>query len=153
MDTTFSPLLPYGSYLLPWNPEFQSYLVQNLMQSIPQPNDASDKIWLRLAHWLRRYLSLKMFTHGRMDGRTDRRLIDRYTINPASIPCLTMLLRCIHDSTTVPLRLMKAAKQFIPVELRMLTNADASMNPYCASTIQAGSATTSSLYCIRDESR
>ena len=35
---------PYGSYLLPWKPEFQSYLVQNLMQSIPHPNDASDKI-------------------------------------------------------------------------------------------------------------
>ena len=41
------------------------------MQSIPHPNDASDKIWLRLAHWLRRYSSLKMFTHGRTDGRTD----------------------------------------------------------------------------------
>ena len=36
---------PMG-YLLPWKPEFQSYLVQNLMQSIPHPNDASDKIWL-----------------------------------------------------------------------------------------------------------
>ena len=47
---------------MPWKPEFQSYLVQNLMQSIPHPNDASDKIWLRLAHWLRRYSSLKMFT-------------------------------------------------------------------------------------------
>ena len=52
-------------FLLPWKPEFQSYLVQNLMQSIPHPNDASDKIWLRLAHWLLRYSSLKMFTHGR----------------------------------------------------------------------------------------
>ena len=47
------------------------YLVQNLMQSIPHPNDASDKIWLRLAHWLRRYSSLKMFTHGRTHGRTN----------------------------------------------------------------------------------
>ena len=37
------------------------------MQSILHPNDASDKIWLQLAHWLRRYSSLKMF----MDGRTD----------------------------------------------------------------------------------
>ena len=35
------------------------------MQSIPHPNDASDKIWLRLAHWLRRYSSLKMFTDAR----------------------------------------------------------------------------------------
>ena len=45
------------------------------MQSIPHPNDASDKFWLRLAHLLRRYSSLKMFTdgqtHGRTDGRTD----------------------------------------------------------------------------------
>ena len=38
------------------------------MQSIPHPNDASDKIWLRLAHWLRRYSSLKMFTDARMDA-------------------------------------------------------------------------------------
>ena len=51
--------------------QFQSYLVQNLMQSIPHPNDASDKIWLRLAHWLRRYSSLKMFT----DARTPDRLV------------------------------------------------------------------------------
>ena len=50
--------------------EFQSYLVQNLMQSIPHLNDASDKIWLRLAHWLRRYSSLKMFTDARTDGQT-----------------------------------------------------------------------------------
>ena len=72
---------PYGSYLLPWKPEFQSYLVQNLMQSIPHPNDASDKICIRLAHWLRRYLSLKMFTDGRTDALTDGRRIDRYTIS------------------------------------------------------------------------
>ena len=68
---------PMGSYLLPWKPEFQSYLVQNLMQSIPHPNDASYKIWLRLAHWLRRYSSLKLLTHGRTHGRR----IDRYTIS------------------------------------------------------------------------
>ena len=37
------------------------------MQSIPKPNDASDKIWLQLAHWLRRYSSLKMFTEARTD--------------------------------------------------------------------------------------
>ena len=50
--------------------KFRSYLVQNLMQSIPHPNDASDKIWLQLAHWLRRYSSLKMFTEARTDART-----------------------------------------------------------------------------------
>ena len=70
VDTTFSPLKPYGSYTLQWKPEFRSYLVQNLMQSIPHPNDASDKIWSQLAHWLWRYLSLKMFTPegGRVEG-------------------------------------------------------------------------------------
>ena len=41
------------------------------MQSIPHPNDASHKIWLRLAYLLRRYSSLKMFTDARTDGRTD----------------------------------------------------------------------------------
>ena len=50
-------------------------------QSIPHPNDASDKIWLQLAHWLRRYSSLKMFMDGRMHGRMDGRRIDRYTIS------------------------------------------------------------------------
>ena len=42
----------------------------NIMQSIPHPSDASDKIWLRLAHWLRRYSSLKMFTDARTDARS-----------------------------------------------------------------------------------
>ena len=81
VDTTFYPLKPYGSYLLPWRPEFQSYLVQNLMQSIPHPNDASDKIWLRLALWLRRYSSLKMFT----DARTpDRPVYYKLTFEPSA---------------------------------------------------------------------
>ena len=62
VDTTFSPLLPYGSYPLPWTPEFRSDLAKNQMQFFPYPNGGSDKIWLRLAHWLRRYSSLKMFT-------------------------------------------------------------------------------------------
>ena len=63
----------------------------------------------------------------------------------ASIRCLTMLLRCLHDSSTDPLRLMTAALRFTTVELRMLTNAhDASTIRYGASTIQAGSATVAS---------
>ena len=69
--TIFSPLYSYGSYRLPWTPEFRSDLVQSLMPPFPLPNDASDKIWLRLAHWLWRYSSLKMFT----DGRTPDRLV------------------------------------------------------------------------------
>ena len=40
---------------------------------------------------------------------------------PASIRCLTMLLRCLQDSSTDPLRLMTAALRFTTVELRMLT--------------------------------
>ena len=65
--------------------------------------------------------------------------------NPASIRCLTMLLRCLHDSSTDPLRLMTAALGFTTVELRMITNAhDASTIRYGASTIQAGSATVAS---------
>ena len=63
----------------------------------------------------------------------------------ASIRCLTMLLRCQHDSSTDPLRLMTAALRFTTVELRMLTNAnDASTIRNGASTIQAGSATVAS---------
>ena len=83
--TTFSPLKPYGSYPLPWTPEFRSDLAQNLMQPFPHPNDGSDKISLRLAHWLRRYSSLKMFTDTHTDRqthrKTHRRRLDWYTIS------------------------------------------------------------------------
>ena len=34
----------------------------------PPPNDASDKIWLQMTHWLRRYSSLKMFTNAGSTG-------------------------------------------------------------------------------------
>ena len=69
--TTFFPLKHYGSYPLPWTPELRSDLAQNLMQPFPHPNDGSDKILLRLAHWLRRYSSLKMLTHSQTDRQTD----------------------------------------------------------------------------------
>ena len=52
-------------------------LAQNLMHPFPLPNDALDKIWLRSAHWLRRYPSLKMST----DAQTDRHRLDWYTIS------------------------------------------------------------------------
>ena len=56
--------------------------------------------------------------------------------NPASILCLTMLLRYLQDSSTVPLRLMPAALRFIPMELRMLKNAlDAATIRYGATTV------------------
>ena len=47
------------------------------MQPFPHPNDGSDKILLRLAHLLRRYSSLKMFT----DRHTHRQQLDWYTIS------------------------------------------------------------------------
>ena len=47
-------------------------------------NDALDKMWSRLALLSYRYLSLKMWTHGRTDARTDGRRLDYCTI---SSPC------------------------------------------------------------------
>ena len=73
------PNITIWELIVAWKPEFQSYLVQNLMQSIPRPNDASDKIWLRLAHWLWRYSSLKMFTDTQTDTQTDRQTDDGST--------------------------------------------------------------------------
>ena len=65
--------------------------------------------------------------------------------NTALIGCLTMLLRCLQDSSTVPLRLMPAALRFTPMELRMLKSAqDAVTIRYGATMAQAGSATTAS---------
>ena len=75
--TTFSPLYFYGSYRLRWTPEFWSDLVQNLMHPFPLPDVASDKIWLRLAYWLRRYSSLKMFTDRQTDTHLARQTTDR----------------------------------------------------------------------------
>ena len=61
----------YGSYMLPWKPEFWSDLAQNLMAPFLNPNDASDKITLWSACWLRKYSCLKMWTDARTDPRTD----------------------------------------------------------------------------------
>ena len=41
--------------------------------------------------------------------------------NPISIRCLTIILRCLHDSSTDILRFMTAALRFTTMELRMLT--------------------------------
>ena len=62
--------------------------------------------------------------------------------NPASIRCLAMLLRCLCDLSTDPLRLMTAALRFTTVELRMLM-----MPPRfdrTLVTIQAGNPTVAS---------
>ena len=75
------PIKVFGSYPLPWTPEFRSDLAKNLMQPFPHPNDGSYKISLRLANWLRRYSSLKMSTDTQPDTQTDRRRLDWYTIS------------------------------------------------------------------------
>ena len=59
-----------GSYLLPWRPEFWSNLAQNLMQPIPYPNDASDKIDYAQPAGLR---DIHVWKCGRTDARTDGR--------------------------------------------------------------------------------
>ena len=46
-------------------------LAQNLTQPFPLLNDALDKIWSRLTLLSWRYSSLKMWTDGCTDGRTD----------------------------------------------------------------------------------
>ena len=67
--------------------------------------------------------------------------------NQASIRCLTMLLRCLQDSSTVPLRLMPAGLRFTPMELRMLKNThDAATIGYGATTVKASSTTAESRF-------
>ena len=83
--TRFSPLRPYGSYLLPWKPEFRSNLAKNLMQPFPHPTDASDKIWLQSTRWMQRYLCLKVLMHGRTHARTHVR-------TPARLPSYHLTL-------------------------------------------------------------
>ena len=67
VETPFSPLLVNGGFLLPWTLEFWSNLPQNLMQPFPHSNDATHTIWSRLANWLQRYSSSKVwnFRHSR----------------------------------------------------------------------------------------
>ena len=65
-------------------------MAQNLMQPFPHPNDGSDKISLRLAHWLRRYSSLKIFTDTHTDTHTQP---DRQTTDRLVYYKLTMSLR------------------------------------------------------------
>ena len=67
VETSFSLLQVNRGFLLPWKPEFWSNLPQNLMQPFPIPSDATHKIWSRLANWLQRYSSSKVwnFRHSR----------------------------------------------------------------------------------------
>ena len=63
----FFPLEVYVWYMLPWQPEFQSDLPENLMQPshypLPTPPDnASHEIRSRLAIWYQKYTYLKVWT-------------------------------------------------------------------------------------------
>ena len=55
-QAAFSPLKVYMSFWLTWKPAFSADLPQNLMQSFPHQNDASYKIWSKLANWPQRYV-------------------------------------------------------------------------------------------------
>ena len=68
--------------MLPWKQEFPSDLAQNLVQPFHHPNYATDKIWLRSAYWLQRYLCLKLFT----DAHTDSRRLSWRTISSSLDP-------------------------------------------------------------------
>ena len=62
LRTTFSPLQVNGSFWFPWKPEFWSDLLQMLM--LMQPDDATHKIWSRLANLPQRYSSSKVWMDG-----------------------------------------------------------------------------------------
>ena len=67
----FSHYNPMGGYLLPWKPEFQSDLAQNLMQPFPHPNDALLKFDCD------RHTGcgdIHVWKCGRTDGRTPARV-------------------------------------------------------------------------------
>ena len=59
---------PMGAFCCYGNQEFWSNLPQNLMQPFPHPSDATYNIWSRLAKWLQRYSSLKVWTTDDDDG-------------------------------------------------------------------------------------
>ena len=56
-----------GAFYCHGNQSFVPICPQNLMQPFPHPNDATHKIWSRLANWLQRYSSSNVwnFRHSR----------------------------------------------------------------------------------------
>ena len=91
METSFSPLKVNGGFLLPWKPEFWSNLTQNLMQPFPHPNDATHKIWSRVANWLQRYSSSNVwnFRHSRASNSKISGLIrPKIELNRVFMPVL-----------------------------------------------------------------
>ena len=65
--TTFTPIITLWGLSVAMDTRVPIRSGQNLMQPFPYPNDGSDKISLRLANWLLRYSSWKMFTHRHTD--------------------------------------------------------------------------------------
>ena len=63
------PIITYGSYLLPWKPDFRADLAQNRMQSITHPNDAPDEIEYDRPAGLRETKYLEVWTHGRTGSK------------------------------------------------------------------------------------
>ena len=66
-------------------------LPQNLMQPFPHPNDATYKIWSRLANWLQRYSSSKVwnFCHSRASNAKMSGLIrPKIELDQAFMPVL-----------------------------------------------------------------
>ena len=70
VQTTFFPLYVYGKIWLLWKPKFWPDLIQNLIQSIPHPNDSTCEICSRLTNWPWRYSCLTLWTHGWMGARS-----------------------------------------------------------------------------------
>ena len=70
------------------------------MQPFPHPNAGSDKISLRLAHWLPRYSSLKIVTDTQPDTQMTARLVyyklilsgELKTVNPRKVGGVMTLL-------------------------------------------------------------
>ena len=83
---------PKGNDRSPESNVPRSICPQNLMQHFPHPNDATHKIWSRLAHWLQRYSSSKVwnFRHSRASNSKMSGLI-RPISNSTELLCLSWL--------------------------------------------------------------
>ena len=74
---------------------------QNLMQPYPHPNDATQKIWSRLAYWLQRYSSSKKwhFRHSRASNSKMSGLIrPKIELDRAFMPVLVTSNKFDDDS-------------------------------------------------------
>ena len=58
--TTFSPIITLWKLSVAMETRVLTDLAQNIMQSFPHPNNASDKICLEFAHWSQGYSCLKV---------------------------------------------------------------------------------------------